>query len=316
LLGPPAGRPLEAGQGLPGGPGLGQQLCPGCVQPCDPEPLASPGPACKDAFSSQPSRQTPFHLRSFHVPRREAAGRFSFNSDKLRSAHPFGFLQDGKFCRGGRAAAQLEHPPGYSCAGSSGTRLRRKFCKHLKEQPRAVPAAAREDAGPLRPWPQQDAPRRGLWRGRSHPAPSLQLMQGVRSSLCRGSPRRGARRRVAAEHSSAARLPARRAWPRRRLAWVAAVSAPRGPGGGVGAACSSQMGGRGTERVLARDSNPLASLRSLPAVTAPCLSPPRPGILRRPCRDGSRCGKSCSQPPRWSTAPSVTEELGNMLRHC
>lgn len=79
----------------------------------------SRGPACKDAFSSQLFRQTPFHLGSFHVSRREAAGSFLLISEKLRSDHPFGFLQDGNFCKGGHVAAQLEHPGGYSCVGSS-----------------------------------------------------------------------------------------------------------------------------------------------------------------------------------------------------
>lgn len=147
--------------------------------------------------------------------------------------------------------------------------------------------------------------------------PHLQLTWGERiSSLCWGSPRCRARWHVMAEHSSKAGLASRQAWPSCLLPRFTAVSAPQGPGGGAGAACSSQKGGRGMEHVLTCDSKPLASFQSLPPTVAPSLSPPWPGILHRPCWDGSRCGESGCQPPCWSAAPSVTAELVNMLHHC
>lgn len=165
-------------------------------------------------------------------------------SDKLRSDHPFVFLQDGNFHKGGHVAAQLEHPLGCSLHRYLCTQLCCKLCKHQKEQPHAVPTASQGDAG--LPRRREDAPCRGLWHGRLCPAPSLQLTWGVRrSSLCRGSPRRGAGWHVVAEHSSKAGLAARRAWPSCLLPRFTAVSAPRGPGGGAGAVCSSQKGGRG-----------------------------------------------------------------------
>lgn len=107
----------------------------------------------------------------------------------------------------------------------------------------------------------EDAP----WHSRSCPALSLQLIWGVRRSS---------------------------------LGWAllprfSPVSVPRGPGGGVGPACSSQKGGKGMERVLARDTNPLTS--SL--CSSSCLSTPRAGILCRPCQRGSRYGES-----RWQRA--------------
>lgn len=89
------------------------------AQPCGPKSLTEQGLTCKDTFSSQHFHQAPFHLGSFHVSRREAAGRILFISDKLRSDHPFRVLQDGNFWKGGGVAAQLEHPLGYSHAGSS-----------------------------------------------------------------------------------------------------------------------------------------------------------------------------------------------------
>lgn len=115
LLGVPAG--TCSGQGRE--PGALPAALPGCAQPCGPKSLPAQGPTCKDVLSSQHFHQAPFHLGSFHVSRREAAGRILFISDKLRSDHPFRFLQDGNFWKGGGVAVQLEHPLGYSHAGSS-----------------------------------------------------------------------------------------------------------------------------------------------------------------------------------------------------
>lgn len=115
LLSLPTGTYLGQGREL----GAQRAALPSCAQPCGPKSLTAQGPTCKDMFSSQHFHQALFHLRSFHVSRREAAGRILFISDKLRSDHPFRFLQDGNFWKGGGVAAQLEHPLGYSHAGSS-----------------------------------------------------------------------------------------------------------------------------------------------------------------------------------------------------
>lgn len=89
-----------------------------------------------------------------------------------------------------------------------------------------------------------------------------------------------------AERSSKAGLAARWAWPSCLLPRFTSVSAPRGPGGGVGVACSSQKGGRGTERVLARDSNPFASFREPPSRSGsvPLPTPARNSVPALPGR--------------------------------
>lgn len=85
-----------------------------------------------------------------------------------------------------------------------------------------------------------------------------------------------------AEHSKSG-LAARRAWPCCLLPCFTAVSAPQGPGGGAGAACSSQKGGRGTEHVQ---------------------QPPR--VLSEP----SSCGSSVPLPtPARNPAPTLPGRL-------
>lgn len=60
-------------------------------------------------------------------------------SDELRSDHPFGFLQDGNFHKGGRVAAQLEHPLGCSCVGTSALNSAANFANTEKSSPMPCP---------------------------------------------------------------------------------------------------------------------------------------------------------------------------------
>lgn len=286
LLSVPAG--TCSGQGRE--PGALPAALPGCAQPCGPKSLPAQGPTCKDVLSSQHFHQAPFHLGSFHVSRREAAGRILFISDKLRSDHPFRFLQDGNFWKGGGVAAQLEHPLGYSHAGSSTLGSAAEPVKAPMSSPVPCPLqpggsralVGREDAPvqqvescPVSPADMGSqekfalpgpSPVRGSMAVQSCRA---LLADGSGSELSRAGPGRAShgspqcqRRRRVPEAGWEQRVPAKRVGRGWSVSWPAtpAPSHPEEP----------------------------------PCAAAPSLSTPLPGILRWPCQDGSRYGKGAA----------------------
>lgn len=210
-------------------------------------------------------------------------------------------------------AAQLEHPLGYSCVGSAALRSAANFASAQESspvpclvQPRGIQGCSQA----LRPQGQEDAPCRtfcpvspaGMGSQEKFTLPGLSLARG--SVACCG---RALLRGGFGSTPGLAGLP-----PPAVHSGVSAAGSRRCGGSGM---FQPKGCGGGTEHVLAHDSNPLTSFWSLAPAAAPCLSPPRPGILRWLGQDGSRCGKSCCQSPCWSTAPSMTAELVNILHH-
>lgn len=159
---------LGQGRGCLGARGLAGSSAPAALSPVTPNPSRHGGWLAKTCSASSSSIRLPF-ISSFHAPRclyrarRKAAGRFLFISDKLRSDHPFGFLQDGNFCKGGCMAAQLEHPLGYSCVSSSTLCSAANFASAQESSPMPCLVQPRGIQGcsqALWPWGQEDAPCR------------------------------------------------------------------------------------------------------------------------------------------------------------